>query len=269
MQILKTPRQLQQYRDSLEKSVGFVPTMGALHEGHCSLIRCSKEQNAHTIVSIYINPTQFLRGEDLDTYPKQLEDDIKLCQRYKVDALFVPSSLYGDDEVSIVAPQKRGYILEGHFRPGHFDGVLQVVLKLLNLARPHNAYFGKKDAQQYILIKQMVKDLFLNTRIIGCPTLRDSDGLAKSSRNLYLSDSERKKALTLSQTLFYMRDNIRLQNLEKLLANAKGFLEIDRLQYLQITDYALNPLRTYQKDNTLITIAAFVGKTRLIDNLWL
>lgn len=269
MVVCKTVSQLQEYRKSLGSDVGFIPTMGALHQGHMSLVKAAKKQNSTTIVSIYVNPTQFLAGEDLDRYPKSVEKDLQKCKDHGVDAVFLPSNLYGCDEVSIKAPTVRGYILEGHFRPKHFDGVLQVVLKLLNLTKPSHAYFGKKDAQQYLLIKQMVNDLFLDCKIVGCDTVRDSDGLAKSSRNSYLSQDARKRALTLSQALFFIQDRIASQDLLSLIEDAKKILDVDSLQYLCITDRKLQPIKNYEKDNTLITIAAYVCGTRLIDNLWI
>jgi len=155
--VLDSVEKLKDYRNNIDKSIGFVPTMGALHEGHMSLVQTSQKQNSITVVSIYVNPTQFLPGEDLDRYPKTVEADIQKCKEYGVDALFLPDTLYQKDEVLIKAPNMMGFILEGHCRPGHFDGVLQVVMKLFNLVRPTRAYFGKKDAQQFILINRWCK----------------------------------------------------------------------------------------------------------------
>lgn len=161
MKILKTIEELKEIRKTINLSVGFVPTMGALHDGHISLIKQAREENDVVIVSIFVNPTQFLPGEDLDKYPKKDEADKKICEMCKVDYVFMPeiSTMYQKEEVLIKAPNI-SYILEGESRPGHFDGVLQVVLKLFNLTKPTNAYFGKKDAQQLALIQQMVKNLF-------------------------------------------------------------------------------------------------------------
>lgn len=269
MQVIENAQDLKKFRKSLDSDVGFVPTMGALHEGHKSLIKRSIEQNPYTIVSVYVNPTQFLEGEDLDQYPKDVEADIKICEDLGVDALFLPQNLYTKDEISLVAPKVKGYVLEGHFRPGHFNGVLSVVMKLLNIVNPQKAYFGKKDAQQYILIRQMAKDLFLDTKIIGLPTLRDEDGLAKSSRNIYLNPLQRKKALSLYKSLQFIQNNINSLSFEQLTKEIYSIIELDELQYIAFTDYKLQKIKQYKKDDTLVTMAGFLGTTRLIDNLWL
>ena len=158
MEIFKSAKDFKNYTKNLEHDIGFVPTMGALHEGHISLIKRAKEENGFCIVSIFVNPTQFLAGEDLSKYPRRIEADIKLCELAGVDALFLPTEeeIYEDDEPSIKAPKNTGYFLEGFVRPGHFDGVLTVVMKLLNISGAKRAYFGQKDAQQLLLIKQMV-----------------------------------------------------------------------------------------------------------------
>jgi pantoate--beta-alanine ligase len=260
---------MRHYKNSLSGTVGFIPTMGALHEGHLSLIKTSLAQNTHTVVSIYVNPTQFLAGEDLDKYPRTLEQDLALCKKLGVSGVFVPNNLYAKDEVFVAAPKIKGYVLEGHFRPGHFDGVLTVVLKLLNLVRPTNAYFGQKDAQQLVLIKQLAQNLFLDTNIVGLPTLRDSDGLAKSSRNVYLSKDERQKALSIYRCLSHIKNNTERKSLSELKDEATQILKVDTLQYLAFTDYNLCMRQTFKKGDTLVLIAAYVGSTRLIDNVWL
>jgi pantoate--beta-alanine ligase len=203
VKIVNTIEELQAIRDTLHGSVGFVPTMGALHNGHIALIKQARNENDAVIVSIFVNPTQFLKGEDLDTYPKKIESDSRICELCKVDYLFMPQSptIYSNDEVLVKAPILKSYTLEGERRPGHFDGVLQVVLKLFNLVRPSKAYFGKKDAQQLALIQQMVKNLFLPITVIPCDIVRENDGLALSSRNVYLSQEERKEALAISKSL--------------------------------------------------------------------
>lgn len=269
MQVIKTIKDLKTFRAGLKQNIGFVPTMGALHEGHVSLIRRCLEENAHTIVSIYVNPTQFLEGEDLERYPRTIESDIKTLTALGVDALFLPTNLYAKDEVSVKAPQTKGYVLEGLYRPGHFDGVLTVVLKLLNATAPTHAYFGKKDAQQYILIKQMVQNLFLNTDIVGLPTLRDSDGLAKSSRNIYLNNTQRKRALSIYNCLNFIEKNIYKLALKDLKKQALKLLELDHVQYLEFTDQNLQKIQSYKKGDTLVSIAGYLGSTRLIDNLWI
>ena len=270
MEVITTAAKMQNFRASLRGSVGFVPTMGALHEGHMSLIRQSIQENDNTIVSIYVNPTQFLPTEDLQKYSRQLEKDIQTCKDAGADVVFAPQTLYGRNEISIHAPKTAGYVLEGHFRPGHFDGVLQVVLKLFNITLPHRAYFGKKDAQQYILIQKMVSDLFMPVSVIGLPTCRDSDGLAKSSRNVYLSSDQRQKALSIFKALEKTKQLLRTgTELQQAVTQGRELLDVDRLQYFCATDYALEPLHAYEKDNTLLLTAGFVGGTRLIDNMWL
>jgi pantoate--beta-alanine ligase len=262
-------------RQKLEGSVGFVPTMGALHNGHASLIKRSKAECDHTIVSIFVNPTQFLEGEDLDKYPRKDEADKKICQLAGVDILFMPTvdSIYGDDELIIMAPKVRGFILEGAKRPGHFDGVLQVVMKLLNIVSPTHAFFGKKDAQQLALISQMVKDYFMNTKIVPCDIVRDEKGLALSSRNVYLSQDEYNRALSLSRSLkeaSYMFAK-GVDNVEEIKKKMEQILldSVTKLEYVAIVDRSFRELKKVEQGNTIILVAAFVGKTRLIDNIWL
>jgi pantoate--beta-alanine ligase len=272
MKIINNIEELKSYLKVVD-SVGFVPTMGALHSGHLSLIKQSINQNSITVVSIFVNPTQFLEGEDFDSYPSKIEADIKICEVAGVDVLFLPSSdeIYFSDESKIKAPDIRGYIFEGLSRPGHFDGVLQVVLKLFNIVRPTKAYFGKKDAQQLILIKRMVKDLFLDIDIIECDTIRDSEGLALSSRNTYLLDHERVEALALSKSLKYVAKLIGsgIVEVDKIKKSAITILKDIELEYFEIVDYDLKPLHSVVKGDTLVLVAARVGTTRLIDNLWI
>ncbi|MDD5202148.1 MAG: pantoate--beta-alanine ligase, partial [Sulfurimonas sp.] len=204
MKIISSPLELKEYLKDCNKTVGFVPTMGALHEGHISLIKKAKRENELLVVSIFLNPTQFLKGEDLDKYPKKDEADKKICQLGGVDVLFFPqiSDMYGRDEVSLLAPKVRGFVLEGASRAGHFNGVLTIVMKLLNIVNPTRAYFGKKDAQQLNLIALMTKQLFMSVTIVPVDTLRGADGLALSSRNAYLSPSEKKEALKIPASLY-------------------------------------------------------------------
>jgi pantoate--beta-alanine ligase len=275
MIVVNSFKEFKMLRKKLEGSVGFVPTMGALHNGHISLIKKAKEQNDFVVVSIFVNPTQFLEGEDLDKYPRKDKEDIQICQNEGVDILFMPTvdSIYNEDELAILAPKIRGFVLEGAKRPGHFDGVLQIVMKLLNITRPTNAYFGKKDAQQLALITQMVRDYFLDTNIVPCEIVRDSDGLALSSRNVYLSDSERKRALSLNQSLNLAKSLIEQGEIDAKLIVKKMqdmLLEsVDKLDYVAIVDRSFNEISTIEKDNTIVLVAAFVGTTRLIDNIWL
>ena len=272
MKILKTPKEAQKYRNSLKGSIGFVPTMGALHEGHLSLIKKAREENDYVIVSIFVNPTQFLPGEDLDKYPRKLEADFEICKRAGVDAVFTPNTenMYSDDEILIKAPKIKGYILEGFFRPGHFDGVLQVVNKLFNIIKPTKAYFGKKDAQQLYLIKQMVKNFFFDIEIIPVDTVREKDGLALSSRNVYLSPQEKKRALSISKALKRAAKlSSKTQNIEDIKQEMEKILDVDKLQYIAFVDRDFNYIDKIIPGNTIILIAAYIGNTRLIDNIWI
>lgn len=272
MIIVSTIDELKSVREVLQKSVGFVPTMGALHAGHLSLIRKSIDENSHTIVSIFVNPTQFLASEDLSAYPRRQEADLDICKRAGVDVVFVPNidDIYEDIEPLIKAPPSKGYTLEGEFRPTHFDGVLRVVLKLLNLTRPKNAYFGKKDAQQLYLVQNMAKTLFLNTNIIPCEIVREHDGLALSSRNVYLSQEERQEALKISLCL---REATKLIMQKKLTCKAikekmQEILKPLKAQYIEIVSRDFEMIEEVEIGNSIILVACFVGKTRLIDNVW-
>jgi len=261
-------------RDRFEGSIGFVPTMGALHEGHLSLIRRAREENDHVIVSIFVNPTQFLEGEDLEKYPRREEADRKICELAGVDLILMPTvdQIYGEDELCIGAPKIKGYILEGARRPGHFDGMLQVVMKLLNLSRADRAYFGKKDAQQLVLIERMVRHYFMKVEIIPCEIVRDPDGLALSSRNVYLSPEERRRALALSRSLKRAGKMIQAgeERTATIIEAMRKVLEpdVDELEYVAIVDRDFRPIGSIEEGNSIILVAAKVGTTRLIDNLW-
>ena len=274
MVIVRTVEDLQEAKRTLSGSVGFVPTMGALHKGHLSLIQRARGENDHLIVSIFVNPTQFLEGEDLDAYPRKEEADIKICKLAGVDILFMPTidAMYEEDELSIGAPAVRGYILEGEKRPGHFDGMLQVVMKLLNLSGASNAYFGKKDAQQLALIMQMVKNYFIDVNIIPCEIIRDDNGLALSSRNVYLKEEEKPRALCLMRALKRASHMVIAgeRNVEVIKREMLGVLEeADQVEYVAIVDREFNALQSVEIGNTIILVAAWVGKPRLIDNLWI
>jgi len=272
MKILSSPKEALEFRKSLNGSVGFVPTMGALHKGHLELIQKAREENDFVIVSIFVNPTQFLPGEDLDKYPRRLEADLEICKRAGVDVVFTPrpENMYSEDEILIKAPKIKGYILEGFFRPGHFDGVLQVVNKLFNIIRPTRAYFGKKDAQQLYLIKQMVKNFFFDIKIVPVDTVRENDGLALSSRNIYLSEDERKRALSISKALKRAAKlSTKTDNIREIKKEMQKILDVDKLQYIAFVDRDFNYIDKIQKGNTIVLIAAYVGTTRLIDNIWI
>jgi pantoate--beta-alanine ligase len=247
--------------------------MGALHEGHITLIKEARKANELVVVSIFVNPTQFLKGEDLDKYPRKDEADKKICELSGVDILFFPdaSSIYSKDEVSILAPNVRGFVLEGFSRPGHFSGVLTVVMKLLNIVNPTKAYFGKKDAQQLNLIALMVKQYFMNVEIVGVDTVRDSDGLALSSRNVYLSTKDRKEALKISSSLqtaakMILKDVVNVENIIKEMREVLNPLEIF---YVEILNLDFEIIKEVELGNTVILVEAKVGDTRLLDNIWL
>lgn len=272
MKIINTIEQIKQHLNNTKK-VGFVPTMGALHAGHLSLIAQAKEECELVVVSIFVNPTQFLAGEDLSKYPRTFEHDKKVCEESSVDILFYPNveEMYHPNEMLIKAPKKGGYILEGYSRPGHFDGMLRVVLKLFNIVNPTIAYFGKKDAQQLLLIKKMVDDLFLNIQIKECEIIRDSDGLALSSRNRYLDNDERLKALSISQSLFQAQAMIGNGELNvKILQETilKNLHEDLQVEYVALLKRDFSTIETIIKDNSIILIAIKIGTTRLIDNIW-
>ncbi len=274
MQIVTSPSELRALRREWKGTVGFVPTMGALHKGHLTLIQKSKAQNEKSIVSIFVNPTQFGENEDFAHYPRKPEADANICQKAGVDILFMPKAediYFEEDEVLLKAPQKSGFVLEGAARPGHFDGVLRVVLKLLHLTSPTRAYFGQKDTQQLLLIQKMARELFLPYEIVPCPTERDNDGLALSSRNAYLSEAEKKEALKISASLKEATKHIMTGELQssQIKERALKVLEGVEVEYFEIVDRNLMPLERIIKGETIILVTARVGKVRLLDNLWI
>jgi len=273
MKIISTPLELKEYLKTNNKTIGFVPTMGALHEGHISLIKRARNENELVVVSIFLNPTQFLKGEDLDKYPKKDEADKKICQMSGVDILFFPQAqdIYGSDEVSLLAPNVRGYVLEGTSRPGHFNGVLTVVMKLLNIVNPTRAYFGKKDAQQLNLISLMVRQLFMSVEIIPVDTVRESDGLALSSRNVYLSDKERKEALKISTSLHLAHQMISQNIVDSKLIVEKMREHLEGLEifYVEVLNRDFQQINQVEIGNSVILVEVKVGTTRLLDNIWL
>lgn len=253
--------------------VGFVPTMGYLHEGHASLIRQSMNRCGATVVSIFVNPTQFGPNEDIATYPQDLEADQGLCLRLGVDLLFLPDAgeMYPSNFQTFVEPGSVADPLCGKYRPGHFRGVATVVAKLFNMVQPDLAFFGQKDLQQTAVIKRMVKDLNLPVDIAVVPTLRDPDGLAMSSRNTYLSPEERRRALSISLALFSAEAafNAGERNAAKLLPHAQECLwGVDQIQYCELVDaLSLDTFTGVVDRPVAICVAAFVGSTRLIDNI--
>ncbi|MZQ76099.1 MAG: pantoate--beta-alanine ligase [Peptoclostridium sp.] len=258
-----------------DKSVGFVPTMGYLHEGHISLMKKARKENDFLAVSIFVNPTQFGPTEDLDSYPRDLERDLKLCEEAGVDVVFAPESseMYPQDYSTYVTVE--GGVtagLCGKSRPIHFRGVATVVTKLFNIVRPERAYFGQKDAQQVAVIKKMVRDMNQDVQVIACPIVREADGLALSSRNTYLSPSERQDALTLSSSLFGAVGLISAGEksadaVRRYIESRFSGIESASIDYIEIVDPdTMEPL-SFISDRALIAIAVKIGKTRLIDNI--
>ena len=255
------------------KSIGIVPTMGALHEGHLSLIRCARKENDIVVLSIFVNPIQFGPKEDLSKYPRNLKQDALLSKKTGVDIIFYPNAkeMYPDNYKTYVAVEGLSDKLCGKFRPGHFKGVATVVIKLFNIVSPNIAYFGQKDAQQSIIIQKMARDLNLPVKIKVIPTVREIDGLAMSSRNAYLSPLERKEALVLYLALRLAKKLIKQgnKNSADIIRKMKQMIEKNKaakVQYIALVDLSgLNP-KNIIKGNILIALAVWVGKTRLIDN---
>ena len=254
-------------------SVGFVPTMGYLHEGHASLIDASVKGNDKTVVSVFVNPMQFAPNEDLASYPRDIERDSRLCEEHGADLIFnpEPSQMYDDMFCSYVDMDILTKELCGLSRPIHFRGVCTVVMKLFNIVAPDNAYFGQKDAQQLAIIKRMVKDLNMDLTVHGCPIIREDDGLAKSSRNTYLSVEERKAALVLSKSIALGKKMVEDGETDavKITDAMKAYIETEplaRIDYVKIVDaLTMQQVKTAEKP-ILCAIAVFIGKTRLIDN---
>lgn len=253
--------------------VGFVPTMGYLHEGHESLIKRASEENDKVVVSIFVNPIQFGPKEDLSTYPRDLERDSKVCEGAGADIIFQPKSeeMYFEDFSTFVDMNGLTSGLCGKSRPTHFRGVCTVVTKLFNIVSPDRAYFGEKDAQQLAIIKRMVRDLNIDVEVIGCPIVREKDGLAKSSRNTYLSIEERSAATILSKALNIAREKIKdgERTSSNIISTIKEIIESEklaRIDYIEVVDsFSMEGVDTIEK-SVLVAIAVFIGKTRLIDN---
>lgn len=253
-------------------TVGFVPTMGYLHEGHMSLIDAAGE-NDKVVVSIFVNPMQFGPNEDLASYPRDLEHDAKLCEEHGVDLIFYPTpeEMYGDNFYTYVDMNTLTQELCGLSRPVHFRGVCTVVAKLFNIVTPDKAYFGQKDAQQLAIIKRMVKDLNMPLTIVGCPIIREEDGLAKSSRNTYLSPEERKAALVLSRSIFLGKELVENGECDcaKIIGAMTAEIEkepLAKIDYVKIVDLGTMQQVEKIKGGILTAIAVYIGKTRLIDN---
>jgi pantoate--beta-alanine ligase len=276
MQIINTVAAMQSFCRELRARgviLGFVPTMGALHEGHLSLLRRAKAECDVVAASIFVNPLQFAPGEDLARYPRTFEEDCKLLEAEGVKVLFAPDAaeMYPDGAATTVTVAGVGDRLDGASRPGHFAGVATIVAKLFNVVRPDRAYFGQKDAAQLAVIRQMVRDLNFDVELVGCPIVRDGDGLALSSRNRYLSATERQQALVLDAALSRMKQMIaegERDSATLIRGGMEAFQMVTgvRLDYLSVADASTLLPVTSVHSGTLVAIAAYVGNTRLIDN---
>ena len=274
MEVIKTIAEMKRLRLKLAEPVGFIATMGYLHQGHLALVRQAKADNASVVVSIFVNPIQFGAGEDFDKYPRNLEHDLSLLQKEGVDAVFIPPTgeMYPPRFSSRVEVANLARRLEGASRPGHLKGVTTVVAKLFNIIQPTRAYFGQKDAQQAIVIKKMVADLNMNLKVITLPTVREPDGLAISSRNSYLNPRERQAALVLYQSLIltkklWQRGEKDAEKLRQEMARLIRKEPLAAIDYISIADMeALEELEEV-KPPALVSLAVKIGETRLIDNV--
>ncbi len=275
MKLVKTIKEIRKIVSEWKKeglTIGFVPTMGYLHEGHQSLIKNALE-NDKVIVSIFVNPIQFGPGEDFATYPRDIDRDIEKCSEAGADLIFapLPEEMYLNDFSTFVDMTGPTDDLCGKARPGHFKGVCTVVNKLFNIVAPDKAYFGEKDAQQLAVIKRMVRDLNINIKIIGCPIIREKDGLAKSSRNTYLSVEERKAALVINKALTSGKNMIQNgeKNPDKIVSAITSVINeepLAKIDYIKIVDADTISAVSEINGNILVAAAVYIGKTRLIDN---
>ena len=277
MKVVATKTELKNLLDTFRregKSIALVPTMGALHEGHASLVRRAVAENDVTVVSVFVNPTQFNDKNDLKNYPRTLDADCKLLEAVGADIVFAPSveEMYPEVDTRVFSFAPLDSVMEGAFRPGHFNGVAQIVSKLFYAVEPDKAYFGEKDFQQLAIIREMVRQLSLDVEIVGCPIVREHDGLAMSSRNTLLSADERERALTISRTLFESLEFAKTNSM----AQTKAFVEnvINGTDGLELEYYQIVDGNTLQEitewsdsDYAVGCIALFCGKVRLIDNI--
>ena len=276
MKVVKTVKEVRDIVSGWKRaglSVGLVPTMGYLHEGHRSLIERSVSENDRTVVSVFVNPIQFGPSEDLEAYPRDIQRDMSVVEGAGGDLIFhpEPSEMYPEHFTSFIDTAETTELLCGAVRPGHFRGVCTVVGKLFNIVMPERAYFGQKDAQQLATIRRFVRDLNFNVQIVACPIVRESDGLAKSSRNTYLSADERQAALVLSQSLQKGKALIDAgeRDAEVVKAAIRACLltqPLARIDYVEVVDFENIQRVSRISGSTLVAIAVYIGKTRLIDN---
>lgn len=257
-----------------KKKIGFVPTMGFLHEGHLSLLRKSKKENDLSVLSIFVNPKQFGKNEDFSTYPRDLKNDELFAKMGKVDIIFYPSvvEMYPKGYLTYVEVEEMDRVLCGPFRPGHFKGVTTVVMKLTNIISPDTIYLGQKDAQQAAIIEKMIKDLNVPTQVKICPTIREKNGLAMSSRNMYLTPHEKNQASIIYKSLRAAKNNIlkgerNIASIVQMMRSMIASQGLDRIDYIDCVDArTLKPLTAVQ-GSVLIALAVWVGRARIIDNV--
>ena len=276
MKIIKTKLELSNYLDTFRKkdlTIGLVPTMGALHQGHLSLLQQSQNSCDISVVSIFVNPTQFNHPNDLLLYPKPINQDIDLLTQQRCDVLFLPeiTEMYQENEHWDYQVGAFDDLLEGEFRPGHYSGVTQIVYKLFNLIKPDFAFFGQKDYQQFLVIKQLNDDFDLKINLVACSIIREKDGLAMSSRNIRLNVAQRQKALLIYQSLLFVKENYHQMDINHLLEKARIFYQNDpevRLEYFSICDQkTLKTTNDQSNSKNIALVACFIGETRLIDNM--
>ncbi len=274
LKIIRTIKEMVAWsnQNKSQNKIGFVPTMGYLHDGHLSLVRTAKENSDLVVVSIFVNPTQFGANEDLSTYPRDFERDISLLENLEVDVVFFPNNqeMYPTGYKTWVVTDEITSILCGKSRPTHFKGVTTIVSKLINIVNPESMFMGTKDFQQLTVLKQMVQDLNFRTKIIGCPIVRENDGLAMSSRNKYLNEIERKNALCLSESIKSAQKMIKngekspnkiIESVKKIITKKSG-----KIDYVEILDERTLKFTDSIDEHSRLFLAVYIGKTRLIDN---
>ena len=276
MKIFNSRQAVHNYLNELRasgKSIGFVPTMGALHDGHLSMIKLAKQKADVIVCSIFVNPTQFNDKKDLENYPRPVEDDIRKLEKVNCHVLFIPgvNEMYNSAEKWTIELGNLDKILEGKIRPGHYQGVTQIVKKLFDTINPQYAFFGQKDYQQFMVISYMIKKLFLKIKLVLCPIIRENDGLAMSSRNIYLSPDDRKHALALSKVLTKVKEHFKTKAIPQIKKEAESFLKSApgiEVEYFEIFNANSFEATSSKRPTSLIAlVAAKVGSIRIIDNM--
>ncbi|MHB1178288.1 MAG: pantoate--beta-alanine ligase [Daejeonella sp.] len=278
MEIFRTRAEIHTYLEGLRssgRSIGFVPTMGALHGGHLSLVEAAGKKTDVVVSSIFVNPTQFNDKKDLENYPRPIEDDIKKLQKAECAVLFLPevAEMYQSHDEWHIELNNLDTVLEGEIRPGHYQGVTQIVKKLFDIIEPHYAFFGQKDYQQFMVISYMVKKLGISVKLVKCPIVREDDGLAMSSRNVYLSPSDRQNALALFKALSQAKDRFGTDPLSQIKKEVLAFLKSSpgiEPEYFEIFDAnTFEPVSSESTDQIIALVAARIGGIRIIDNMML